>query len=388
MNLLDLAIVALAVAAAIGGWRLGFVARVFAWAGVAAGLAIGIAYVPRVVTSFGGTNADDRVTVAVLFLILCATIGQAFGLGIGLLVHKVVPPNKPLPTWDRAAGAALGFVGVLVLVWMIVPSLASAKGWPARMARDSTIVRAIDAVAPEQPSTFAAWGRSIADAPYPSALGPLDDPPNPGSPPTATLPEAVDRRVRQSVVKITGRACRSIQEGSGWIAKPGLIVTNAHVVAGEQETTVEDVNGDEHEATVVAFDPVRDLAALSVPDLFLPPLRLEPGEPGDTGAVYGHPGGGPLVASPARVGEEILAVGTDIYRTGTSRRHVFVLAASLQPGDSGGALVDNDGNAIGTAFAIDPGSSNTAYALTDVEVKTILDAVGPEPVSTGGCLTD
>src|SRR3954447_19505626 len=103
MNLLDAAIVALAAAAAIGGWRLGFVARVFAWAGVAAGLAIGIHYVPRVVTSFGGTGADARVTVAVLFLILVATIGQAIGLGIGLFVHRAVPPNHALPKWDRAA---------------------------------------------------------------------------------------------------------------------------------------------------------------------------------------------------------------------------------------------------------------------------------------------
>jgi S1-C subfamily serine protease len=219
-------------------------------------------------------------------------------------------------------------------------------------------------------------------------LGPLDNPPNPGSPPTATLSDDVDRRVRQSVVKITGRACRSIQEGSGWVAKPGLVVTNAHVVAGEDETTVEDVNGEDHQATVVAFDPVRDLAVLSVPGLIQPPLQLATGEQGDTGAVYGHPGGGPLVASPARVGEEILAVGTDIYRTGTSRRHVFVLAAGLKPGDSGGALVDRDGNAIGTAFAIDPGRNNTSYALTDVEVNTILDAIQPEPVGTGGCLTD
>jgi S1-C subfamily serine protease len=388
MNLLDLAIVALAVGAAIGGWRLGFVARVFAWAGVAVGLAIGIHFVPRVVTSFGGTNADDRVTVAVLFLILVATIGQAFGLGIGLLVHRAVPPKHPLPSWDRAAGAALGFVGVLVLVWMIVPSLASAKGWPARMARGSTVVHAIEDWGPAQPSQFAAWGRSIAEAPYPSALGPLDDPPDPGNPPTATLSDDVDRRVRQSIVKVSGHACRSIQEGSGWVARRNFVVTNAHVVAGERETTVEDIDGDRHDATVVAFDPVRDLAVLSVPGLQKPPLVMATGEAGDTGAVYGHPGGGPLVASPARVGEEILAVGTDIYRTGSSRRHVFVLAAGLKPGDSGGALVDSDGNAIGTAFAIDPGRGNTAYALTDAEVKTILGAVGSEPVGTGGCLVD
>ena len=76
-------------AAGIGGWRLGFVARVFAWAGVALGLVIGVHFVPRVVTAFGGTSADDRVTVAVLFLVLVATLGQALGLGIGVIVHRV-----------------------------------------------------------------------------------------------------------------------------------------------------------------------------------------------------------------------------------------------------------------------------------------------------------
>jgi S1-C subfamily serine protease len=107
------------------------------------------------------------------------------------------------------------------------------------------------------------------------------------------------------------------------------------------------------------------------------------------GAVYGHPGGGLLKASPARVGEEILAVGTDIYRTGTSKRHVYVLAAALAPGDSGGALVNSHGLIIGMAFAIDPGRSATAYAVTDEEIRPVLrDVLQSEQrtVGTGPCL--
>src|SRR4029079_9275037 len=135
----------------------------------------------------------------------------------------VFPVRRPLPPWDRAAGAALGVTGVVLLVWMVISSLATAKGWPARMARDSFVVGAIERVAPEQPSQFAAWGRSISDAPYPSALGPLDDPPDPGAPPALSIPEAVDMRVRDNVVKVSGRACRQIQEGSGWVTNTGLV---------------------------------------------------------------------------------------------------------------------------------------------------------------------
>lgn len=385
MNGLDAAIVAAALAAAVGGWRLGFVARALAWVGVAVALAIGVRYVPRVVTEFGGTSADDRVTVAVLFLLLVATLGQAVGLGLSLAVHRA-RPEGPMHLGDRAAGAALGVLGVLTLVWMIVPSLATARGWPARLARDSTVVATLDRFAPEQPARFAAWGRAISEAPYPSALGPLEEPPDPGPPPAVALDPAVDAMVRESAVKVVGQACGQILEGSGWVTRTGWVVTNAHVVAGSSATTVEGADGREHEASVVAFDPVRDLALLAAPTLDAPGLELREGRAGDVGAVYGHPGGGELRAAPARVGEEIPALGTDIYRTGESTRQIFVLAASLEPGDSGAPLVDLEGRVIGVAFAIDPAREGTSYALTDDEVLGVLGLVQESGVGTGGCL--
>jgi S1-C subfamily serine protease len=386
MNALDVVIILAAAAAAVGGWRLGFVARAFAWGGVAVGLVIGVHYVPRVVTAFGGTSADDRVTVAVLFLVLLATLGQAVGLGVGVIVHRFSGNDRPLPRWDRVTGAAIGAFGVVALVWMTIPSLATAKGWPARMARGSAVVAFIEDLTPQQPATFAAWGRAISDAPYPSALSPLEDPPNPGLPPTVGIPAEVDRVVQQSIVKISGRACRQIQEGSGWVTTNGLVVTNAHVVAGQDASVVEDVDGDEFEARVVAFDPTRDLAVLQVPGLEADGLPLGAGSVGDVGAVYGHPRGGPLRASPARISQRIRAVGTDIYRTQESERDVFVLAASLEPGDSGGALVDTEGNMIGVAFAIDPGREDTSYAVTDEEVRRVFEQVDLEGVDTGRCL--
>jgi trypsin-like peptidase/colicin V production protein len=387
MNLLDVVIVGAAVAAGFGGWRLGLVARAFAWAGVFAALAIGINYVPQVVTNLGGTSADDRVGVAIVFLFLVASTGQAVGLFAGLLARRVFPLRTPMPRWDRIAGATLGVSGVLVLTWMVIPSLATAQGWPARLSRSSWVVATIQRFAPRQPSKFAAWGLAISEAPYPSALDPLANPPDPGRAPTTRLAPAVDAAVRRSSVLVTGEACDQVQDGSGWVAAPGLVVTNAHVVAGERSTTVVDEQGTRHPARVVAFDPVRDVAVLAVADLDAPPLRLATGSKGESGAVYGHPGGGPLEAAPARIGDEIVAVGTDIYRTSSSRRNVYVLAAKLAPGDSGGALVDTNGAVIGVAFAIDPGRRSTSYALTDEEIRPVLSATSPgRAVDTGSCL--
>jgi S1-C subfamily serine protease len=383
---MDAVIAIAAIAAAIGGWRFGFVARLLAWAGVALGLMVGIRFVPGVVTAFGGTAPDDRVTVALLFLVLVATLGQGVGLAVGALVHRLRPEVRGLPAWDRAAGAAVGVVGVLALLWMTIPSLTTAEGWPARLSRGSAFVALIDDFAPEQPSRFAAWGRTISEAPYPSALGPLDDPPDPGPPPELVIPRAVDERVRQSVVKVSGQACSQMQEGSGWVAAPGLVVTNAHVVAGETDTTVLTDDNRELDAEVVAFETSRDIAVLRVEGLDAPPLRRADGDVGDAGAVYGHPGGAQLRVAPARIAQEIIATGTDIYRTSKSRRRVYILAARLAAGDSGAPLVNRQGAVIGVAFAIDPARKGRAYAVADDEVNPVLRAVQETPVDTGDCL--
>jgi S1-C subfamily serine protease len=140
----------------------------------------------------------------------------------------------------------------------------------------------------------------------------------------------------------------------------------------------------------VAFDPERDLAVLRVRNLRLFALPTAEGGDGSTGAVFGHPGGGPLRIAPARIAETVNAAGTDIYRTGRTSRRVHVLAANLAPGDSGGPLVDQEGRMIGVAFAVDPGQDSTAYALTKGEVDSVLGPVvvggGQSAADTGPCL--
>jgi S1-C subfamily serine protease len=188
-------------------------------------------------------------------------------------------------------------------------------------------------------------------------------------------------------VKIEGEACDRIQEGSGFFVADGLVVTNAHVVAGEDDSDVVLSDGTTIDATVVGFDPERDLAVLRTASTGRPGLALREADIGTTGGVFGHPGGGPLEISPFEVGEEITAVGTDIYDGGPTERDILVLAADLAPGDSGAALVDTQGQVVGVAFAIAPDRGGVAYALSIDELREVLAGDLTSERDTGGCLS-
>jgi S1-C subfamily serine protease len=189
-----------------------------------------------------------------------------------------------------------------------------------------------------------------------------------------------------STVKVQGIACQRIQEGSGFVVGDGLVVTNAHVVAGEDETVVQRSDGSEVRAQVVAFDPNRDLAVLRADDLDRQALRLGDTDVGGVGAVFGHPGGEALRLAPFQVGEEVTATGTDIYDQNRIEREVLILSAALQPGDSGGALVDAGGAVVGVAFAIAPDRPGVSYALAIEELQAVLAGNLSSPVDTGPCV--
>jgi S1-C subfamily serine protease len=215
-----------------------------------------------------------------------------------------------------------------------------------------------------------------------------------GLPPGAIpISSTLRRRVANSVVRVSGTACDELQQGSGFVVRPGYVVTDAHVVAGEHTTSVIDHGGHRLPATVVRFDSVRDLALLRLDDASgqsLPPLGLAtPHAPADY-AVFGHPGGGDLRIAPARLAPSgfVDAVGRDIYgHSARGTRQLLALAARLAPGDSGAPVVDRQGRTVAVAFAIDPGGKAVAYALTTSEIRTV---IGPAPraaVSTGRCIT-
>lgn len=388
MNLLDLVILTVVAVAGVGAYRLGFLARALSWLGLALGIFLAALFLPTAVSLFGGSSGG-KLMVAVVVLLGGAFLGQGSGLLVGASLRRFVP-HGPLRTLDRAVGAAVGAIGVLTAVWMLLPSLAVVPGTLASQTHNSAIARAMDAGLPAPPDTLQALRRLVGDTGFPRVFENLRPAPQTGPPPAASgLSPALLGRLSASTVKVTGVACQRIQDGSGFTAGPDLVVTNAHVVAGERagRTQVIRPDGRRLPASVVVFDPDRDLALLRVAGLAQQPLAIGPGTVGSQGAVLGHPGGqDQLRAAPAAVRQRIDAVGRDLYDSHTTRREVFVLASNLRPGDSGGALVNTSGAVMGVAFAIAPDRPGTSYAVTDRELRAVLSMPRGGQVSTGSCL--
>ncbi len=392
MNFLDLVVVAVAAGAGWVGYRMGFVRRATSWAGLAAGLVIGVLLVTDVADALRGSPPRTRLLASLAFVIVVAGVAQAVAAALGgALSARLGKGSGALRQGDRVAGAVLGVAGVLLLMWLLIPALANSPGWTARAVRDSAVARLIDRVAPAPPSESETLGRLVGDQSFPEVFDTLSSP-DAGTPPGDGIPAEAAARVTRSTLLVEGQACDRIQEGSGFVAGPNVVVTNAHVVAGERDTRVTTSDGRRLDADVVAFDPNRDLAILRVPGLALPALELGEGHVDDRGALFGHPGGGALREAPVRIAEQIVARGTDITRTTPTEREVFVLAAVTAPGDSGGPIVDPAGHVVGVMFAYDISRQTTAYALTRTELDAVLAPVlangTTAPVATGDCLAE
>jgi S1-C subfamily serine protease len=392
VNWLDAVIALVTCGAVYAGYRYGLMSRALSWLGLSVGVIVGVLFVDDVARELRSSTPSTRLIGSLAFLFLVTVMGQASGIAIGSLLRRHLPARNLLSVADRTAGALAGGFAMFVTIWLLTPALASAPGWPARAARGSAIVRAVDRYAPSPPNSIETLGRLVDQAPFPGVLDLHDRPDDVGPPPEGGLSADVGLRVASATVRVEGRACNLIQQGSGWVVDADLVVTNAHVVAGEQDTNVVTLEGRRLDAVIVHFDPDRDLAVLRVPGLDLDPLSRSEGEVDTDGAVVGYPGGGALQQSPARIAQEIIAEGTDIYRDASTVRHVYVLAAALEPGDSGGPLVDQRGRVVGVAFAVDPGDADTAYALTNEELSDGIDALleggAASPVGTGPCLLD
>jgi S1-C subfamily serine protease len=214
----------------------------------------------------------------------------------------------------------------------------------------------------------------------------ISGPTSPVAPPDAAIAGDPDvRGVSRSVVRVLGTACGLGVEGSGWVASPGLVVTNAHVLAGEEDTTVTTVDGASLGAVPVLYDPDNDLALLRI-DPSVPPLEMAP-EPrrGSRGAVLGYPENGPYALSPARLGETSTAVSEDAYGNGPIQRRVAFLRGSVRSGNSGGPLVDSQGRVLATLFAATTSGPPGGFAIpNDVVVSALGGPVSVE-VDTGPC---
>ena len=389
LNLFDLVIIGFIAVAALGGYRAGFVTRVISWIGLGVGVLAAIWVGPSVLDPLA--NAADpqlRALLTVGLFMAAASLGATLGEIVGLKVRRLIPFG-PIRMVDRAVGAVVGGLGVLVLLWLLLPALSEVPGDISAQVRESAVARAVDRAAPTAPGALQDLRNFVQEADFPRVFEDLRRAPSTGPPPEASgLDPAVEERVSASTVRVSGEACGRVLEGSGFSPEAGVVVTNAHVVAGVDAPTVQTPAGRRLQARVVMFDPQRDLAVLAVSNLGATPLPIASVSVGDTGAVFGHPGGQiELEVSPARVEQRVNALGRNIYDSQVIRRDVLVLASELRPGDSGGALVNGAGAVIGVAFAIAPDDANTAYALNSTELRAALDEPRQSAgVDTGPCI--
>lgn len=387
MNLFDVAIVAVAAAAAVGGYRLGFVTRVLSWTAMLLGLLLAVRLLPWLLERLPRDDQGLVLLVAVGAVFAGSFLGQALGFALGSRLRPEDDDDGGVTPADGIAGAVAGVLGVVVAVWLLLPVLSEASGWLGRQVRTSEIVQLVDEHLPDPPDAVQALRAFVGEDAFPQVFETLQPTPDVGPPPTETgLTEAQAESIARSVVLVEGEACDRIQDGTGWVVADELVVTNAHVVAGEASTEVVRNDGARLQADVVAFDPERDLAVLAVPGLGRPALPRGEGGDGTVGAVFGHPGGGPLRIAPASVAREILATGRDIYGASGVDRQVLELAAALAPGDSGAPLVDSTGAVVGVVFAIATDRPEVAYALTTEEVEAVLAGGLAAEAVAGPCI--
>jgi S1-C subfamily serine protease len=379
---LDLLIIGFALLMALWGYVQGLIVGALSLAGFAAGAVLGSRVGPLVLEE--GARSPYAPLGALLGALIIggviASILEVFGFRVrGRL-------DERLGVLDGVGGAVLvGALG-LALAWVLGAVALQTPGATAlrQPIQRSAILSELNAVLPPSGPLLRALARFD---PFPRIAGPAADvrPPDPA---IARDPEV--RQAQPSVVKVLGTACGLGVEGSGWVAGDGLIVTNAHVVAGQEDTTVE-LGGDppRFDADVTLFDPKNDLAILQISDgSDAAALQLaEAPAAGTAGAVLGFPENGPYDVRPARLGETSTFASEDAYGRGPVQRRVTSLRGLVRPGNSGGPMVDGRGRVIATVFAESVGDGPASgYGVPNAVVgRAIERATGAAPVDSGPC---
>ncbi len=380
--MLDLFIVLFVVFLVWRGSRTGFLAGALSLVGVVLGAALGSRVVPVLLEGDGDLIFGSVITLAsiVAFAVLGDILARAAS---GFLQEKIEGATSE--ALDRAGGALLGVALSLTLVWV---AATFALGTPLLSSlhptmQESTVLGALNRA---MPSTLLTQAVSRLD-PIPSFRGPKADVADPNQE-IAGDPEVLAATSR--VVRVTGVACGYGIEGSGWVAAPDLVVTNAHVVAGETSTQIQpEGNGLPLPARVIAFDEKNDIAVLRVDNLRLAPLRLAEPRASEPVALLGFPENGPFDIRAGRVGETTRVISNDAYNRGPVERTVTSFKGFVRPGNSGGPAVNEDGEVVATVFASRADSDDAGYGIPSSLVRQLVDLAQERrnPVSTKECAT-
>lgn len=375
MTALDWIAVGIVLLSAIGGAVQGFVWSALSLAGLVTGAVLGGHLAPLLLS--GGSSSPYAPVIAVVGAATFAIAFEAVGSAVGGALRGR-ENRRILHDLDSAAGVVAGALVGLVAVWVLGAMALQLPGQAQlrQAVQRSELLQRLNAIVPPR-TLLNALGRID---PFQSIAGP----PLPTQPPDPrVLAQPGVQEAAPSVVRVLGTACGLGVEGSGWVARPGLVVTAAHVVAGETDTTVTTLSGAMLPADAVAFDSRNDVAVLRVPGLATRPLRLVDPRAGRSVAIIGYPENGPFDAVPGRIGSTRTVLSQDAYGNGPVTRTVTSLSGSVRHGDSGGPAVDSSGAVQTTVFAARTNGGGGYGVPASLVRRALNSATGP--VSTGSC---
>jgi uncharacterized membrane protein required for colicin V production len=379
---IDVGIIVLCVLLAAVGWRQGFLVGALSLAGFAAGALLGSRLGTAIVS--GGSKSPYAPLFGLIGAVFIGGLLAIVFEGFGYVLRAKMPHGSLWHTIDGALGAVLSAALALGLAWLagaVMLQTPGARDLRADIQRSAILKRLNDLLPPSGPLLNAL----ARFDPFPAINGPAARVPPP-APGTARDPDV--RAAAASVVRVTGTACGLGIEGSGWVIARNVVVTNAHVVAGEDDTRVQVAGAGPHlQARAIAFDTKNDIAILVVPQLGdVPALKVASSAPaGRAGAILGFPRNGPYDARAARLAATEEVISQDAYGRGPVRRAILTVRGNIRPGNSGGPVVDTRGHVAGTVFASSRNRGpKRGYAVPNEIVVRDLNATRGT-VSTGPC---
>lgn len=394
MTFFDIVLIVVALVTLVVGWTRGFLVGLGALIGFGLGVWAGRLITPWTQEIFAGDSGLNEGTAANLVIAIPLILGFLISSVIAYLCYliRVRMGDGVIKGFDSVLGAVTSVVALALVVWIFAGFIRTTPFvTPNRWVAESQVVAGLDRVMPT-PSTVALGqvAETLAANGFPRVFSGQREVIRGVGEPSGDMVE-VGQKASESTVKVlsSSQQCGAASEGSGWVLEPGLVVTNAHVVAGSSSLTVQVGGiGRPYAADVIAFDPNRDVAVLDARGLSAP--ALDTGDPllvGDDSVVVGYPGNGPYTISPSRVRDRMEARGLDIYNKDSIVREIYSLRGVVREGNSGGPLLDASGRAVGLVFARSASDPETGYALTMQEIEPVLDAAkaGREPVGTGAC---
>ncbi len=365
MSAIDLLVIGAVGLSAFRGAQRGLVATVLGLAGFAVGAVIGSRLAPLLL--HGGRHSPWLGVAGLAGALIGGSIVQ---LGAGAAAHALREHvlRGPLGVADTAGGVAAGAILGLALAWLVAVVALEQPGLHLRRnVQRSAILPALLRTVPAS-TVLDALARFDPLPVVPSIADRALDKPDPAVPRAAG-----PRAARASVVRVQGTACGLGIQGSGWVVRPGIVVTNAHVIAGEHDIAVMPSAAGTYSAVPIAVDPGNDVAILRVHGLPAPQLAVSPKDPsGGAVAMIGYPQNGPLTSVPGRAGQPVTALSPGAYGGSVRPRTVVPLRGRLEHGDSGGPVVDRRGRVVAMMFAADRGGGGGF----GVPLDAIRDALG------------